>query len=264
MTMTSRKFDKVTTHAYTAPEDGALVNTHIIETENHLIVVDTQMLLPYAKEVKAFIDRLNKPIAKVIISHSHPDHWFGTSVFEGEKIYAIKEVISELDEIGAESIERNRQALGDLVPTQEEAVLPNLILDEGDFEVDGVTIRVAKVADTESSFITTLELVEQGVIITQDIVYNGIHLFVAQQELENWKEVLANLNGRDWNLILPGHGLPTNKDGFIHMTDYLNSAQETLGKVETFSQYKKAMMTSFPDYMGEVLIDLNEPFLGLK
>ena len=48
------------------------------------------------------------------------------------------------------------------------------------------------------------------------------------------------------------------------MTDYLNLAQETLGKVETFSQYKKAMMTSFPDYMGGVLIDLNEPFLDLK
>ncbi|WP_421409856.1 MBL fold metallo-hydrolase [Streptococcus suis] len=194
MTITSNTFEKVTVHTYTAPENGALVNTHIIETEAHVILVDTQFILPYAQEVKNFVAGLNKPIDRIIISHGHPDHWFGTAAFEGERVYAIQEVLSEIQETGPAAIERNKPVLGDLIPDQ--AVIPTLVLAEGDFTVDGVTIRVTKVADTESGFITTLELVEQGVIITQDVVYNGVHLFVAQQQMENWKAVLADLNSR--------------------------------------------------------------------
>ncbi len=264
MTITSNKFDKVTIHTYTAPEEGASVNTHIIETNAHLIIIDTQMLLPYANKVKTFIDKLNKPIDKVIISHSHPDHWFGTSVFKGEKIYAIKEVLKEIQETSSETIERNRKLMGDLIPNQDSAVIPSLILEEGDFEIDNVTIRVSKVADTESSYITTLELVEQNVIIAQDIVYNNVHLFIAQQELENWSRVLESLNNRNWNLVLPGHGLPTNNEVLTRMISYLSLAHETLNKVDTFNQYKNIIMTNFPEYKGEVLIDLNEQFLGLK
>lgn len=262
MTITSNTFNKVTVHTYTASENGALVNTHIIETDAHLILVDTQFILPYAQEVKNFVASLNKPIERIIISHGHPNHWFGTAVFKGEKVYAIQEVLSEIQETGPAAIERNKPVLGDLIP--EQAVMPTLVLPEGDFTIDGVTIRVTKIADTESGFITTLELVEQGVIITQDIVYNGVHLFVAQQELENWKAVLANLNNRQWKLVLPGHGLPTTNAVFEQMTDYLNLAQETLDKVEAFSQYKAAVMAGFPDHKGELLIDLNEQFLGLK
>ncbi|HEM4277685.1 MBL fold metallo-hydrolase [Streptococcus suis] len=262
MTITSNTFDKVTVHTYTAPEDGAMVNTHIIETEAHLIVVDTQMLLPYAHEVKTFVDGLKKPIEMVIISHGHPDHWFGTAVFEGEKVYAIQEVLNEIQETGPTAIERKMAVLGDLVPNQ--AVMPTFVLAEGDVTLDGVTIRVTKVADTESSFITTLELVEQEVIIAQDIVYNNVHLFVAQQELENWQAVVADLNNRNWTLVLPGHGLPTTNAVFGQMINYLNLAQESLANAESFSQYKAAVMAGFPDYKGEVLIDLNEQFLGLN
>ncbi|MBM7636892.1 MBL fold metallo-hydrolase [Streptococcus saliviloxodontae] len=262
MTMTSNTFNNVTIHTYTAPENGALVNTHIIETEAHVIVVDTQFILPYAQEVKAFVEGLNKPIDKIIISHGHPDHWFGTAVFEGESVYAIQEVLDEIQETGQAAIERNKPVLGDLIP--DKALVPTLVLEEGDFSIDGVTIRVTKVADTESGFITTLELVEEGVIITQDIVYNGVHLFVAQQQLENWKAVLADLNNRDWKLVLPGHGLPATQAVFKDMTDYLTLAEKTLAEVETFREYKETVMTHFPEHKGEVLIDLNEPFLGLK
>lgn len=262
MTITSNQFDKVTIHTYTAPENGALVNSHIIETNAHLILVDTQFLLPYAQEMKNFVSNLKKPIERIIISHGHPDHWFGTAAFEGEKVYAIQEVLDEIQETGPAAVERNKIVLDSLVPNQ--AVMPTFVLNEGEFTIDDVVIRVSKVADTESSFMTILELVEQGVVITQDVVYNGVHLFVAQQEFENWKSVLVQLGSRQWNLVLPGHGLPTTNEAFGQMVDYLSFAKETLSQVETFAQYKEAVIAKFPEHKGEVLIDLNEQFLGLN
>ena len=34
------KHEKATIHSYMAPEDSALVTTQVIETENHLVVID--------------------------------------------------------------------------------------------------------------------------------------------------------------------------------------------------------------------------------
>jgi hypothetical protein len=38
-------------HTFTAPEDGWLVTSHIIELPSQLLVVDAQYTLPYAHEV---------------------------------------------------------------------------------------------------------------------------------------------------------------------------------------------------------------------
>lgn len=262
MTITSNSFDKVTIHTYTSPEDGAGVNSHIIETIHHLILVDTQFILPYAQEVKNFADSLKKPIAKIIISHDHPDHWFGTTLFPDIPVYAVKEVLTEIQNNGSSALERNKALLGDLIP--EQALIPTLILDEGTFELDDISIKVTLVKDTESQYMTVLELPEQRVLIAQDLIYHDSHLFVAQQELLNWKNTLLDFSKKDWQLVLPGHGLPASTEVFDQMINYLDIAQHTLNTVSTFKDYKETIIKEFPDHKLIFLIDLNEPFLNFK
>jgi glyoxylase-like metal-dependent hydrolase (beta-lactamase superfamily II) len=76
------KRDKATIHSYMAPEDSALVTSQIIETKNNLVVVDAQFLRPYAKDLYNYIKSLNKPVERIVITHSHPDHWFGLEYFQ--------------------------------------------------------------------------------------------------------------------------------------------------------------------------------------
>jgi glyoxylase-like metal-dependent hydrolase (beta-lactamase superfamily II) len=60
-------------HTFTAPERGWQVNSHIVELPSQLLVVDSQYLLPYAREVVAYTEQLKKPISRVYITHYHPD-----------------------------------------------------------------------------------------------------------------------------------------------------------------------------------------------
>ena len=70
----------VKVHTYTAPEDGLLVTTHLIELPAQIIAIDAQYGLPYAAEVVDYARSLGKPISRVYISHAHPDHFFGAAI----------------------------------------------------------------------------------------------------------------------------------------------------------------------------------------
>ncbi len=50
----------LTIHTYTAPEDGWVVNSHILEFPTQIFIVDAQYRLKYAEEVKAYAANLAK------------------------------------------------------------------------------------------------------------------------------------------------------------------------------------------------------------
>jgi hypothetical protein len=48
---------RLSVHTYTAPENGWLVTSHLIELPDQIVVIDGQYLLPYAIEAVAFAKR---------------------------------------------------------------------------------------------------------------------------------------------------------------------------------------------------------------
>ena len=69
-TVTTNEFSSFTIHTYTSPDLGGLVNSQIIETSNHLILVDTQYILPYAAEMKEYLSDIKKPIEMLIYNEN--------------------------------------------------------------------------------------------------------------------------------------------------------------------------------------------------
>ena len=87
-------------HTYTAPDDGWCVNSHIVETANGLVVVDAQYTMTYAREVVAYAAGLGKTIARLYVTHYHPDHLLGASAFSCP-IYALPAVAAKIDAVVA-------------------------------------------------------------------------------------------------------------------------------------------------------------------
>jgi hypothetical protein len=59
-------------HTYTAPENGLLVNTHLIELPRQLLAVDAQYGLPYAAEVVEYAKSLHSRSAASMSLTSTP------------------------------------------------------------------------------------------------------------------------------------------------------------------------------------------------
>lgn len=265
------KYKDYSIHTYTSPEEGGLDNTQIIETKNKLIVIDAQFLLPHAKEVRDYINSLNKPIECLIISHSHPDHWFGSELFADTKIYALKEVKAEIEQIGDILIKKyqflNQSA--SLIPVKK--TVPSYILEEGTLTIDGIDMAIKKVTGTEADTITMIEIPKDKVLIALDVVYSDCHIFLAQDDNDrvNWIKTLEELKGNNYALVLGGHGSPTTNKVFAEMVQYIKDASECLKKVtsenkdnkEKSQEYKKYIKGKYPNYKAEALIDITTSYL---
>lgn len=265
------KFNDYLIHTYTSPEDSGLDNTQIIETRNKLIIIDAQFLLPHAKEARNYINSLNKPIERLIISHSHPDHWFGSELFADTKIYALKEVKAEIEQAG-DIIINNYQFLNQsalLVPVKK--TVPNNILEEGNLTIDGLEMAVKKVTGTEGATIAMIEMSKDKVLIAIDVVYNDCHIFLAQNDTDraNWIKTLEELKGNNYALVIGGHGTPATNKVFTEMTQYIKDAgvginQATRGNKdnkEKAQAFKKYIKEKYPNYKAEVLIDITTSYL---
>src|SRR5262249_42119693 len=90
---------EVCIHTYTAPEAVCCVNSHIVESETALVVVDAKYMLRYAHEVTAYAAGLGKPIRRLYLSHFHPDHILGASAFSCS-IYSLDAVASKIAAVG--------------------------------------------------------------------------------------------------------------------------------------------------------------------
>lgn len=265
------KFENYSIHTFTSPEESGLVNTQIIETKNNLIIIDAQFLLPDASKAREYIDSLNKPIERLIISHSHPDHWFGSELFKDTKIYALKEVKDEIEQLG-DTIISNYQFFnqsGPLVPLMKTA--PTHILEEGKLTIDGIDMIVKKVTGTEGETISMVEIPNDKILIAQDVIYSDCHIFLAQNEENraNWIKTLEELKDNNYELVLGGHGTPADNEIFAEVMQYIKDADECLKRLnnenkensEKAKEYKKIMIEKYPKYKAVSLVDITLSYI---
>jgi len=248
-------------HSYISPADGGLVTTQIIETAGKLVIVDVQFLRPYAKEVREYIDSLGKPVDRVIVTHSHPDHWFGLEYFDDLSIYSLEETKAEISKLGDMIIDSKKPVLGDLVTDKK--VVPNLVQKTGSEEIDGLTYIFEKVLDAEAGVQLLIKMPSLKIVIAQDLVYNQVHLFIGQNALDGWLKQVGKLKklSNSYSTILVGHGEPTTFGVLEKMEEYLVEAQNALETTSTPEELKGALVTKFPNERFDMIIDISSDFL---
>lgn len=257
--------DGLSIHTYQCPEDSEMVNAHILETPNKVILIDTQQFLPYAQELRLYVNHLNKPIDRVIITHSHPDHWMGAVCFEDLPIYALEETRDEIAAIGDYLLEFKRKISGDVVPDHK--VIPTHTLNEGDLNIDGLYLRFSKVLDTEMAFMLCIELPDQKILLAQDLVYNHVYPCVGEKNaaglylFDGWINQLQLLKKKNYSLILPGHGEPCGPNIFDEMIGYIQTAKSLFESDVDDKTFKQTLMEKYPDYRVEELLDISNLYL---
>ena len=250
--------------------DANIANaTHIIESKNKLVLVDGQFLAPYARQFRDYADslakRLGKRIERLYLSHRHPDHWFGLgTAFRDIDIYALPETIKFIKKHGEKSRQDHLKKLRALAPKR--IVVPQNIAGpaEGKKEkaeiIDGVKYIFNKITNTEIDFLLTIKLPDIGVYITQDLIYSGTHLYLTK-DIKHWIHILQDMLKSDYELFMPGHGFPADKNEVAENIEYLSEARQVIGNRLSKYDFKYHMLQRYPKRKCPGIFDIYLPRL---
>lgn len=249
------KSTNVTIHTLVAPDEMFANTSHIIELPHELIVVDGQFFAPYASQLKAFTDSLKKPVTRFYISHDHPDHYIGFGdAFPNVEVYALEETKTGIEKTGLETLKQRQAQFGAIIAKSLKT--PTHVQKTGQETIDGVTFLFEKSTDNEAAVSLIIKIPEVKAYIAQDIVYNKIHLFISGSTL-GWRKALQQVkNEKQYTLILPGHGKPTDRSVLDEDLKYLDVVDKILANTNTKAAYKSKILAAYPDYGGVHLIDI--------
>lgn len=257
-----KDYQGVKIHTFVAPYAYAANATHIIETANELVLIDTQFIAPLAHGFKAYADSLGKPINRIFISHGHPDHYFGLALaFANEKAYSLAGINQIVAEWGPQMIKNQKPMFGDLIP--DAVVVPQYSVIPNTTEtIDGLVYEYEVVEGAESEAQLIIKLPELGVVIAQDLVYSGVHLWLGMGFFDKWKEELKKMAATEgFDYVLAGHGLPCTKDEVMNNYNYINTAQEIFEQKLGKDAYKEALLKAYPHRESPMMFDLYLGFL---
>jgi len=170
------------------------VNAFVIRGPDGLVVVDGMLTVSDAELVRQAIDAGDRPLAGVVVTHPHPDHYAGLwHLIGGQNVpivatRAVDEVVRRDDATKNDVV---GQMMGDEWPTTR--VFPNTIVQSGDeVRLGGLSLEVEDLGPGESP-LDSLWRLDADTVFAGDVAYNGMHAYLADGHWEHWLATLARL-----------------------------------------------------------------------
>jgi glyoxylase-like metal-dependent hydrolase (beta-lactamase superfamily II) len=267
-TVTVTPAGAATIHTYTAPETGWRANSHLIELASQVVLFDVPLTEEYAREVLAIAEGLGKPVTRLYISHAHPDH-FASAVLIAAPSYALGPVKDLIDRSGDLRIRRGyaRTPGHAGVPLPMSRPVDHALPPGQEETLDDVPLRFEVVANAETDSQLAIAVPGAGVLISQDVLYNGVHLFLGEHAFDAWQAAITTLEALPCETIIPGHGLPRG-DGlpagrsiYAANREYRTVAARAFAEAAGPADLNQRLQAAFPSYGGTAMQGLQNFYL---
>jgi glyoxylase-like metal-dependent hydrolase (beta-lactamase superfamily II) len=232
--------------AHKSAEYSGSVNSWLIEGPTELGLVDVQMVIPEAQAVVELVKSRNKKLAWVWVTHAHPDHYAGLKViadaFPDVQLLARPQTATTAPALRMEYAEPLEKFFPGLIaPTAE------LTPYEGErLSVDGVEIQILTFEGGEHAFSTALLLPELKAMLIADLVYNRVHPWLNEMDVQTLLghvDALAAMDGVE--TFYPGHGEPFGKE---YLPTFVQYVHDFLAEVEVAADSKDLVVRTWRRY----------------
>ena len=252
-------------HTYRSGETALFVNSYLVEGEEAVVSVDAPLLLSDARAYRARLDALHKPLAGVLLTHPHPDHYNGLGeLVAGDRvpIVALRDVDREIRERDAEKRAQWGPLFGDEWP--KESLFPTETVGDGEqVELGGLRFTTLDAGPGESVRETIWRLhADGGTAFAGDLVFNGTHSYIADGLTAAWIESLDRTGGLldPSTTLYIGHGSPVGVAALHEQRRYLMMVREVVRRLAGKSEHlepeaAEELVRVMRDYTGGAALE---------
>ena len=239
---------------FTSLDDQFWTNSVIIEGTHEVMLVDAQLTRTNAERVLQEIKETKKPLSIIYISHEHADHFLGLEVFKeaypGVRIIANSAVVDRINKVYQEKVDKWKKILGSAAASQVVAIEK---FDGNFIEFENSRIEILKDLQGDTDENTMLWIPGQRILISGDVLFNGMHVYTAETDSkarEKWLNSLNKIRTLKPSVVIPGHskvGAALDASTAVDFTEtYLLAFEEELKKAKDPDSFINAMKERFP------------------
>lgn len=185
--------------------NGNIVNTGFIVTEEGVVVIDTGPSRLYGEAMRAAIAEVtDKPVAQVYVTHAHPDHFLGNQAFEGVPIAALPGTIQTIRAVG-EDLASNLYYLVGGAMRGTQAVVPTETVTAGMGQFGNHKLELIAAAGHTSGDLAILDH-STGVLFAGDLAFYERAPTTPNADVPTWLASIDKLKGLEFSVLVPGHG----------------------------------------------------------
>jgi len=211
--------------------NGNMSNSCFVTLGNSYLVCDSGPTYQYAAQAYKKMQSIkNLPVAYVINTHIHDDHWLGNSYYTtiGAKIIGSKafEELPILDKtrmqrrISAEAYKQTKQIFPTIFVNKEKVL-----------DINGKKVYIKSVnhkAHTNSDLY--IYIPSEKIVFVGDLVFNQRLPSLRDGDINGWLEALEQIKKMKVKYIVGGHGINTDKKAVDFTYNYLKTLRDEVKK----------------------------------
>jgi cyclase len=215
-------------------------NAGLVVDGDEALLVDTLFDLKLTQEMLDAM-RAATPAARnirtLVITHGNGDHTFGNQLVAGAEIVAAESTAEEMAERPPPvlaALVRDRAQLGEGAELLYQKMgqyfdfegidytMPTRTFDDRlSLTVGRKTVELTRLGPAHTRGDTVVHVPAERVLFAGDIMFVGEHPVMWAGPIENWIKACDTILGMDVDIVVPGHGPVTDKDGVRRFKGFL-------------------------------------------
>jgi glyoxylase-like metal-dependent hydrolase (beta-lactamase superfamily II) len=187
----------------------------LISGERDAVLVDAFMTLDQIRTQIDWVAASGKNLVAIYLTHAHGDHTYGLGPllerFPRARAVALPEVVQAMrTPTVVDGV--FRKAFPGQIP--ERLVIAEPIGPDG-LELEGERLVPLRMGRTDTGSTTSLHVPSVGLVVAGDVVYAGIHPYLAETDTasrEEWISALDRLEALSPKAVVAGHKVPESDD----------------------------------------------------
>ncbi|NEB04141.1 MBL fold metallo-hydrolase [Streptomyces sp. SID13726] len=230
--------------------------TTLIYGEHDAVLVDPPFTTDTAREVVAWAEKTGRTVTEIYITHGHGDHWLGAPVvlerFPDAVVRATAGTKAHMDTLA--TAESREEFWGTLFPGRiSTGPVDVKVVGEEGLSLEGHTLIPVEVGHSDSDDTTVLWVPSLKLAVAGDVVYNGVHLSLAESAgggRDAWRRALDQVEALGAEFVVSSHKDPTRPDDPADIgrtRRYLDDVDRQLEHSHTSMEFFEAMTRLHPE-----------------